>query len=203
MSDNANDLDKISYALGMNMGNSFRASGIKNLNIKNFTQAIEDVLTGNSLEMSYDEAKQLMSNFFAKLQEEKLFLNKKAGEEFLRINKERPGVKTTASGIQYEVLKDGTGAKPKATDNVKVHYEGKLIDGQVFDSSIKRGEPASFGLNQVIPGWTEALQLMPVGSKYRIYIPSELAYGERGAGEMIEPNSTLVFEVELLDIASN
>ena len=200
MNNNANDLDKISYALGMNMGNSFRASGIKELNIKNFTQAIEDVLTGNSLEISYDEAKQLMNDFFAKLQEEKLFLNKKAGEEFLRIIKERPGVKTTASGIQYEVLKDGTGEKPKATDNVKVHYEGKLIDGQIFDSSIQRGEPASFGLNQVIPGWTEALQLMPVGSKYRIYIPSELAYGERGAGEMIEPNSTLVFDVELLDI---
>ena len=200
MTDNTKDLDKISYALGMNMGNSFRASGIKELNIKNFTQAIEDVLTGNSLEISYDEAKQLMNDFFAKLQEEKLFLNKKAGEEFLRINKERPGVETTASGIQYEVLKDGTGEKPKATDNVKVHYEGKLIDGQIFDSSIQRGEPASFGLNQVIPGWTEALQLMPVGSKYRIYIPSELAYGERGAGEMIEPNSTLVFDVELLDI---
>ncbi|MDH8702428.1 FKBP-type peptidyl-prolyl cis-trans isomerase FklB [Dysgonomonadaceae bacterium PH5-43] len=194
------DFDKISYALGMNMGNSFRSSGIKELDVNEFSQAIDDVMKGASLKMSYDEAKQVMSDFFAKLQEERLIINKKAGEEFLKINKERPGVKTTDSGIQYEVLQEGTGAKPKATDSVKVHYEGKLIDGQIFDSSIKRGEPASFGLNQVIPGWTEALQLMPVGSKYRIYIPSHLAYGERGAGEMIEPNSTLVFDVELLDI---
>lgn len=200
MSSNPKDFNKISYALGLMMGNNFRSSGVKGLDINVFSQAIDDVLKGNSLEMSYDEAKQTMNSFFTRMQEEKLILNKKAGEEFLRINKERPGVKTTNSGIQYEVLKEGNGAKPKAAEQVKVHYEGKLIDGQIFDSSIKRGEPATFGLNQVIPGWTEALQLMPVGSKYRIYIPSELGYGEKGAGEMIEPNSTLVFDVELLDI---
>lgn len=200
MSNESNRLDKISYALGMNMGNSFRSSGIKELDIQEFAQAIDDVLKGNDLKLSYDEAKEVMNVFFTRLQEEKLMINKKAGEEFLRINKERPGIKTTDSGIQYEILKEGNGKKPRATDQVKVHYEGKLIDGQIFDSSVKRGEPTTFGLNQVIPGWTEALQLMPVGSKYRIFIPSELAYGERGAGEMIEPNSTLVFDVELLDI---
>lgn len=200
MSNQSTDFNKISYALGMNMGNSFRSSGIKELDINDFAQAIDDVLKGSPLKMGYDEAKQIMNEFFTQLQEEKLTINKKAGEEFLRLNKERPGVKATASGIQYEILKDGNGTKPKATDQVKVHYEGKLIDGQIFDSSIKRGEPATFGLNQVIPGWTEGLQLMPVGSKYRLYIPSELAYGERGAGEMIEPNSTLIFDVELLDI---
>lgn len=200
MDHKSKDFDKISYALGMNMGNSFRSSGIKELDVTEFAQAINDVLKGDSLKMSYDEAKEVMNDFFTRLQEEKLVINKKAGEEFLRINKERPGVQSTSSGIQYEILKNGEGAKPKATDKVKVHYEGKLIDGQIFDSSIKRGEPASFGLNQVIPGWTEALQLMPVGSKYRIYIPSDLGYGERGAGEMIEPNSTLIFDVELLDI---
>ena len=200
MSNESKGFDKISYALGLNMGNSFRSSGIKDLDIQEFAQAIDDVLKGNSLKISYDEAKEVMNDFFSRLQEEKLTINKKAGEEFLKINKERPGIKTTSSGVQYEVIKEGTGKKPKATDTVKVHYEGKLIDGQIFDSSIQRGEPATFGLNQVIPGWTEALQLMPIGSKYRIYLPSELAYGERGAGEMIEPNSTLVFDVELLDI---
>lgn len=200
MSNESKDFDKISYALGLNMGNSFRSSGIKELNIQDFAQAIDDVLKGSSLKMSYDEAKKVMNDFFTKLQDEKLVINKKAGEEFLRINKERPGIKTTGSGLQYEVLKEGNGPKPKATDQVKVHYEGKLMDGQIFDSSVKRGEPATFGLNQVIPGWTEGLQLMPVGSKYRLYLPSEIAYGERGAGEMIEPNSTLIFDVELLDI---
>ena len=193
-------MDKVSYALGLSMGNNFRSSGIKKLDVQEFTKGINDVLNDNSLAMTYDEAQELLNTFFSNLQNEKLEINKQAGEEFLRINKERPGVKTTASGVQYEILKEGEGAKPKATDKVTVHYEGKLINGQVFDSSIQRGEPATFGLNQVIPGWTEALQLMPKGAKYRIYLPSELAYGEQGAGEMIEPNSTLVFDVELLDI---
>jgi FKBP-type peptidyl-prolyl cis-trans isomerase FklB len=193
-------MDKISYALGLSMGNNFRSSGIKELNVQEFVKGINDVLNDNSLAMSYEEAQQLLNTYFSNLQNEKLIINKQAGEEFLRINKERAGVKTTASGIQYEILKEGEGAKPKATDKVTVHYEGKLIDGRIFDSSIQRGQPATFGLNQVIPGWTEALQLMPKGAKYRIYLPSELAYGEQGAGEMIEPNSSLIFDVELLDI---
>ena len=135
-----------------------------------------------------------------KLQAERLEINKQAGAEFLRINKEKAGVVTLPSGLQYEVLKTGDGTKPKASDKVKCHYHGTLINGTVFDSSVQRGEPATFGVSQVIPGWVEALQLMNVGSKWRLFIPSELAYGERGAGETIEPNSTLVFEVELLDI---
>jgi len=200
MSNESADLNKISYALGLSMGNNFRSSGIDKLNIEEFTQAINDVLNGNSPAMSYEDAQQILNDFFSKLQTEKLEINKRAGEEFLRINKERAGVKTTESGVQYEVLEEGNGSKPKATDTVKVHYEGKLIDGRVFDSSVQRGQPATFGLNQVIPGWTEALQLMPKGAKYRIFLPSELAYGAQGAGEMIEPNSALIFDVELLDI---
>ncbi len=125
---------------------------------------------------------------------------KKEGEDFLKENAKRPEVTTTASGLQYEVVKEGTGTKPTISDMVKVHYHGTLIDGTVFDSSVKRGIPAEFGVNQVIKGWVEALQLMPVGSKYKLYIPSELAYGQQGAGAMIKPNSALIFEVELLDI---
>lgn len=150
--------------------------------------------------MSYDEAKQIVHDLFAGLQEEKLSINRKAGEEFLRINREKAGVTTLPSGLQYEILSKGTGDCPRATDRVKCHYEGRLIDGRVFDSSIRRGEPAVFALNQVIKGWTEGLQLMPAGSKYRFFIPSELAYGASSAGELIEPNSALVFDVELLDV---
>lgn len=193
-------MDKISYALGLSMGFNFKASGIKSLNSSDLVDAISAVLEDKDLKMSVDEAKGIINEYFTKLQEERSEINKKAGEEFLKINKERSGVKTTASGLQYEVLTEGKGDKPKATDTVQVHYEGKLIDGRVFDSSIQRGQPASFGLNQVIKGWTEGLQLMTVGSKYRLYLPSELAYGKQGAGEMIEPDSTLVFDVELLDI---
>ena len=135
-----------------------------------------------------------------KLQQEKMEINKKAGEEFLNINRLKAGVVELPSGLQYQVLQKGNGEKPKATDKVKCHYHGTLINGTVFDSSIERGQPAVFGVNQVIPGWVEALQLMEVGSKWRLFIPSNLAYGEHGAGEMIEPNSTLIFDVELLDI---
>ena len=142
----------------------------------------------------------MINDFFLRLHKEKLEINKKAGEEFLSINKGRAGVVTLPSGLQYQVLQQGNGEKPKATDKVKCHYHGTLINGTVFDSSVERGTPAVFGVNQVIPGWVEALQLMPVGSKWRLFIPSNLAYGENGAGEMIEPNSTLIFDVELLDI---
>lgn len=193
-------MDKISYALGLSIGNNFKSSGINSLNIEDFKKGVEDVLKGNDPQLTYDEAKKVINDFFTKLQEEKGKLNKKAGEEFLRINKERPGVVTLPSGLQYQILKEGTGPKPNATDQVNCHYEGTLIDGRVFDSSIKRGEPATFGLNQVISGWTEALQLMSVGSKWKLFLPPNLAYGNRQAGELIEPNSTLIFEVELLKI---
>ncbi len=142
----------------------------------------------------------MINAYFMKLQQEKLENNKKAGEEFLNINKGRAGVVALPSGLQYQVLEMGEGDKPKATDKVKCHYHGTLINGTVFDSSVERGQPAVFGVNQVIAGWVEALQLMPVGSKWRLFIPSELAYGENGAGESIEPNSTLIFDVELLEI---
>jgi FKBP-type peptidyl-prolyl cis-trans isomerases 1 len=193
-------MDKISYALGLSIGNNFKSGGVKNLNLPDFSKAIEDVFNDVAPAMGYEEAQQVINDYFLELQKGKTELNKTAGEEFLRINKNKAGVNTLPSGLQYEVLKQGEGAKPKATDQVKCHYEGRLIDGRVFDSSIQRGQPATFGLNQVIKGWTEALQLMPVGSKWRLFLPSELAYGSQQAGELIEPNSTLVFDVELLDI---
>lgn len=193
-------MDKISYALGLSIGNNFKSSGINNLHLDDFSKAVEAVLKNAQPEMSYDEAKTVINEYLTKLQEEKGALNKKAGEEFLRVNKEKAGIVTLPSGLQYQIIQEGSGAKPKATDQVKCHYEGTLINGQIFDSSIKRGQPAVFGLNQVIPGWTEALQLMPTGSKWRLFLPSRLAYGDRQAGELIEPNSTLIFDVELLDI---
>lgn len=193
-------MDKVSYALGLSIGNNFQNSGIKCLQVEDFVQGLSDVLNEKQPAISYDEAKKVINDFFLRLHKEKLEINKKAGEEFLNINKGRAGVFTLPSGLQYQVLQQGNGEKPKATDKVKCHYHGTLINGTVFDSSVERGTPAVFGVNQVIPGWVEALQLMPVGSKWRLFIPSNLAYGENGAGEMIEPNSTLIFDVELLDI---
>lgn len=193
-------MDKVSYALGLSIGNNFLNSGIKNLQVEDFVKGLTDVLNEKQPDITYDEAKEVINEFFIKLQKEKMEINKKAGEEFLHINKGRAGVVELPSGLQYQVLKQGNGAKPKATDKVKCHYHGTLINGTVFDSSVQRGQPAVFGVNQVIPGWVEALQLMPVGSKWRLFIPSNLAYGEQGAGEMIEPNNTLIFDVELLDI---
>ncbi len=193
-------MDKISYALGLSIGNNFLSSGIKKVDFDSFLKGMKDVINESQLDMTYDEAKEVMNDFFSKLQEDRLEINLKAGKEFLAINAKRPGVVTLPSGLQYEILKEGNGAKPKATDQVKCHYHGTLIDGTVFDSSVERGQPATFGVNQVIPGWVEALQLMPVGSKWKLFIPSELAYGPAGAGQTIEPNSTLVFEVEVLDI---
>lgn len=193
-------MDKISYALGLSMGQNFLNTGIKTLNIEDFTRAIQAVYANEKPEISYDEAKQVINTYFEKLQNEALEVNTKAGEAFLTENAKNEGVVTLPSGLQYEIIKEGTGEKPKATDRVKCHYHGTLIDGRVFDSSVSRGEPAEFGVNQVIPGWVEALQLMPKGSTWKLYIPSQLAYGQRGAGEMIAPNSTLIFEVELIDI---
>lgn len=193
-------MDKVSYALGPSIGNNFENSGIKDLQVEDFVKGLTDVLSGHQPAITYDEAKEVINNYFMKLQKERLEINKKAGEEFLDINRHKAGVVELPSGLQYEVLKNGTGAKPTANDKVKCHYHGTLINGTVFDSSVQRGEPAVFGVSQVIPGWVEALQLMPVGSKWRLFIPSNLAYGENGAGNLIEPNSTLIFDVELLDI---
>ena len=193
-------MDKVSYALGLSIGNNFQNSGINDLQIEDFVKGLKDILGGQTPEISYDEAKQVINDYFMKLQKEKFEINKKAGEEFLNINKGKAGVVTLPSGLQYQVLQKGEGPKPTASDKVKCHYHGTLINGTVFDSSVQRGEPTVFGVSQVIPGWVEALQLMPVGSKWRLFIPSDLAYGEHGAGEAIEPNSALVFDVELLDI---
>ncbi|WP_293667001.1 FKBP-type peptidyl-prolyl cis-trans isomerase [uncultured Parabacteroides sp.] len=193
-------MDKVSYALGLSIGNNFQNSGINNLQIEDFVKGLKDVLSEAKPEISYDEAKQVINDYFTNLQKERLELNKKAGEEFLNINKGKAGVVTLPSGLQYQILQKGEGATPTASDKVKCHYHGTLINGTVFDSSVQRGEPAVFGVSQVIPGWVEALQLMPVGSKWRLFIPSDLAYGEHGAGDAIEPNSALVFDVELLDI---
>ncbi|MDR3268720.1 MAG: FKBP-type peptidyl-prolyl cis-trans isomerase [Tannerella sp.] len=193
-------MNKISYALGLSIGHNFRNAGIKEIEAEDFVKGLGDGLSEAPSEIPYDEAKEVINDYFAKLQAEKMEINKLAGAEFLRINKEKAGVVELASGLQYEVLKKGTGAKPKASERVKCHYHGTLINGVVFDSSVQRGEPAVFGVSQVIPGWVEALQLMETGAKWRLFVPSELAYGAQGAGESIEPNSTLVFDVELLDI---
>lgn len=193
-------MDKVSYALGLSIGNNFKSSGIKELNIEDFTRALQVVLNDQDPELSYDEAKDVINNYFIRLQKERFENNKKAGEEFLLINKNRSDVVELPSGVQYQILKKGDGEKPSISDTVKCHYHGTLINGVVFDSSYDRGEPASFPVNGVIKGWQEVLQLMPVGSKWRVAIPSELAYGENGAGQVIEPNSTLKFDIELLEI---
>ena len=199
--------EKMSYGLGLNIGRSLKADGIKP-NPTLFARGLSDALTDAQPAMSNDEMQAVFAEMQKSLQEKQAAEMKEASSknavtsaDFLAKNKAKPGVQTTPSGLQYEVVKPGTGAKPKATDTVKVHYHGTLPDGTVFDSSVQRGEPISFPLNQVIKGWTEGLQLMPVGSKYRFVIPSDLAYGERGTpGGPIGPNQPLIFEVELLGI---
>ena len=193
-------MDKLSYALGLSMGHNFLGSGIKSLNVKDFAKGVEAVYKQEKPEISFDEAKKIINEFFSNLQDEIAETNKQAGKEFLAENAKRSGVVVLPSGLQYEVLAEGKGRKPKVTDKVQCHYHGTLIDGQVFDSSIQRGTPAVFGVNQVIPGWVEALQLMPEGSRWKLYIPSDLAYGEQGAGGSIPANATLIFEVELIKI---
>ena len=193
-------MDKLSYALGLSMGHNFLGSGIKSLNVEDFAKGVEAVYKQEKPEISFDEAKKIINEFFSNLQDEIAETNKQAGKEFLAENAKRSGVVVLPSGLQYEVLAEGKGRKPKVTDKVQCHYHGTLIDGQVFDSSIQRGTPAVFGVNQVIPGWVEALQLMPEGSRCKLYIPSDLAYGEQGAGGSIPANATLIFEVELIKI---
>lgn len=197
---NVKNMKKISYALGLSIGHNFNATGIKDLDTEEFLKGLKAALNGTEQEISNQDAQVLMKDYFEKLQKERFENNLKAGEEYQRINKERQGVKTLPSGAQYMVLKMGDGPKPKATDKVKCHYHGTLINGTVFDSSVQRGEPAVFPLNGVIKGWTEILQLMPVGSKWRVTLPHHLAYGEHGAGQVIEPYSTLIFDIELLGI---
>ena len=204
--DNQN-LDRISYALGLSMGNNFRSSGIKTLDIKDFADGVAAVFEGAQPKMSYDEAKAEIKAFFEAMEAEQRAaaakmgeVNEAAGKKFLEENGKRQEVKTTASGLQYEVINEGTGKQPVASDSVTVHYTGKLIDGTVFDSSVERGEPATFGVTQVIPGWVEALQMMKEGAKWRLFIPSNLAYGPNGAGNVIGPHSTLIFDVELIKV---
>lgn len=201
------ELDRLSYALGLSMGNNFRASGIETINVQDFADGVAAVFYGAQPKMSYDEAKAEIQKYFtaleAKQQEAAKVMgeaNAKAGRDFLEANGKRAEVKTTPSGLQYEVIVQGNGPKPESTDRVVVHYTGKLIDGTVFDSSVERGEPATFGVTQVIPGWVEALQLMNAGSSWRLFIPSDLAYGPNGAGGAIGPNQTLIFDVELLEV---
>lgn len=209
MDNNENkSLDRISYALGLSMGNNFRASGITEINVQDFADGVAAVFYGSTPKMSYDEAKAEIQAYFTEMEkkqraaaEEIGKANAAAGEAFLADNGKRVEVRTTPSGLQYEVLTEGDGPRPEANDQVEVHYTGKLIDGTVFDSSVDRGMPATFGVTQVIPGWVEALQLMKAGSKWRLFIPSNLAYGPNGApGSPIGPNATLVFDVELLKV---
>lgn len=195
-----NSMDSLSYSIGVRIASDLKKQGFKDLNSDALAKGINDVLSGNELLI---DANQAMSNIQQYIQDQKAAQhsgNKNAGEQFLEENKKRPEVTTLPSGLQYEVLTKGTGESPAATDKVTVHYHGTLIDGTVFDSSVDRGQPASFPVNGVIKGWVEALQLMKVGSKWKLFIPYDLAYGERAAGPTIKPYSTLVFEVELLEI---
>lgn len=193
-------MDKISYALGIGIGQQLKSMHIENFSVEDFCSSITEVLNDKPTQLSAREAQQMLNEYFENKAKEEAQAHIAEGAAFLKENGEREGVVTTKSGLQYEVLTEGTGKSPKATDKVRCHYEGRLIDGEVFDSSYQRGEPADFGLNQVIPGWTEGVQLMKEGAKYRFYIPYLLGYGERGAGAAIPPYSTLIFDVELIKV---
>ncbi|MBO9151134.1 FKBP-type peptidyl-prolyl cis-trans isomerase [Chitinophaga sp. GCM10012297] len=196
----ATTLDSVSYAIGNDMGEMMKGQGLDSLNLKLFMAALEDCFKGDTALLTADQGKTVVSAYIQKIKAEKAAKNKAEGEAFLAQNKTKPGVAVLPSGLQFQVLKAGTGPKPTLQDKVKVHYHGMLIDGTTFDSSIDRGEPITLPVTGVIAGWTEALQLMPVGSKWKLFIPANLAYGERQAGAKITPNSTLVFDVELLEI---
>ncbi len=192
-------MDKLSYALGLSMGQNFKGSGVAKLNIDDFAAALRAVYEGGDQAMTYNEAKQVVTEFFTNLEKDAAAVNERAGKEFLEQNAKQDGVKVTPSGLQYQIVKEGTGRKPGPNDVVTVHYTGRLIDGTVFDSSVERGEPATFAVGQVIPGWVEGLQMMSEGSAWRLFIPSELAYGPHGTGP-IQPNSTLIFDVQLIKV---
>ena len=193
-------IDSVSYSLGISVANNLKSSGFESIETQAVASAFSDVFEGNEVKINEEDANILIQEYFVELSQKKSQEAISAGQAFLDENAKKEGVTTTASGLQYEVLTNGTGATPVETDQVTVHYHGTLVDGTVFDSSVERGQPATFPVNGVIPGWVEALQLMNVGSKYKLYIPSDLAYGERGAGGSIGPNETLIFEVELLSI---
>ena len=195
-----NELDSVSYSLGVNIANNLRDQGMTEINSDLMASAISHVFEGADLAIEEQKTGEILNSYFQKLQVEKEKELRKAGEDFLAENKSKEGVVTLPSGLQYMVMKEGTGPKPTLTDKVTTHYHGTTIDGKVFDSSVERNQPASFPVNGVIKGWTEALQLMSVGSKWKLFIPSDLAYGARGAGPKIGPHSTLIFEVELLSI---
>jgi FKBP-type peptidyl-prolyl cis-trans isomerase FklB len=192
--------DSLSYSIGIMVASFYKQQGITSINNELVNKAIQDKMKGDSTLLNEQQCNQVVMSYIEKVKAEKSAAAKKQGQDFLAANKTKPGVITTASGLQYIVLKEGTGPKPVATDKVKCDYEGKLIDGTVFDSSIKQGKPIEFAVNGVIRGWTEALQLMPVGSQYRLFIPSDLAYGDQQMGPDIKPGSTLIFDVTLIDI---
>lgn len=193
-------MNKISYALGLGIGQQLKSMNIENFSVEDFMRSICDVLTDSEPAISHREAQQLLNEYFDKQARQQAQETIAVGKAFLEQNAKKAGVVTTKSGLQYQVLTEGTGRSPKATDKVRCHYEGTLIDGTVFDSSYKRNEPADFPLNGVIPGWTEGVQLMKEGAKYRFFIPYLLGYGERGAGSSIPPYSTLIFDVELIKV---
>lgn len=197
----SNQIENVSYSLGVNVGINLKKEGFGNLNVEKFAKALKDVLSADELEIPIEKTDEIINEFFSVLQKDKNDKASKEGIDYLASNAKKDGVTVLPSGLQYEIITAGTGTTPKVTDTVTTHYHGTLIDGTVFDSSVLRNEPATFEVGQVILGWIEALQLMPVGSKWKVTIPSELAYGEKGAGKAIAPFSTLVFEIELLNIA--
>ncbi len=194
------ELEEFSYALGLSISSNLIQSGVKTIEPVNFMLALEDIFTGQEPKLTPDEANKILQEFMEKQQSGQGKENLETGLQFLAENRDKKGVIETASGLQYQVLVEGDGEKPSPADEVKCHYHGTLIDGTVFDSSVQRGEPATFPVNGVIPGWVEALQMMSIGSKWRLFVPSDLAYGDRGAGGAIGPHSTLIFDVELLEI---
>ena len=193
-------MDKISYALGLGIGQQLKSMNIENFSVEDFAKSVSDVIEGRQPAFSHQEAQAMLQDFFQKKQKQEAQQAIAVGKAYLDENAKKAGVKVTKSGLQYEVLTEGSGKSPKATDTVRCHYEGRLLDGTVFDSSYRRGTPADFGLNQVIPGWTEGVQLMKEGAKFRFTIPYLLAYGEQGAGSSIPPFSTLIFDVELIKV---
>ncbi|GEP92193.1 FKBP-type peptidyl-prolyl cis-trans isomerase FklB [Chitinophaga terrae (ex Kim and Jung 2007)] len=195
-----NRVDSVSYGIGVNIAENLKAQDLEHVNTAVLVKAIQDVLKKQPLVLSKEECDMSISNYLQQLKAEKAAKNKEEGLKFLAANKTKEGVVTLPDGLQYQILQAGNGPKPTINDKVKTHYHGTLIDGTVFDSSVERGQPISFPVSGVIKGWTEALQLMPVGSKWRLFIPSDLAYGDRGAGPKIGPGSTLIFDVELLAI---
>lgn len=200
-------MDKLSYALGMSIAHNMTQSGVKDLVVEDFAAAVKACISGEKPALEYEEAGEILNKYFTEMESERAAAEaeiaeamKKDGEEFLAANAKQEGVKVLPSGLQYKVIKEGNGKTAGATDTVRCHYEGKFTNGQIFDSSYKRGEPAEFGVNQVIAGWTEALQLMPEGSEWELYIPYNLAYGENGAGGAIPPYAALIFKVEVLAV---